>query len=433
MTYRLAPYVVVLTVLLTCMLPAVASDVVTLHIYRDGSVAFEGAYLSASTVAGSTTLNISCGKNITTFYIRIEENSTKNMETSTESAFSIVQDKIGEIVTDKIAVNMSVEEEGGHLKVWTVKPITMVLSIRKLVAEIRGAVSLQGKGKGAQAVLLARTLNKNVAEALLSALNLTGVTIDMLNVSAEGNTVKIAFKLHVNLTQLSGKHLNQQGLMLLRSIVRKLSYPLKIDVRLSKKGGHYVLTYEGTIQRNVNDIIKDLKDVKTLLEAFKVPRTTTVLPIHPTAPLVASDTIDALKDFANTFKVLPSNASIVAVSSSGVVTVYFRTPKIIKKGATSPADTLNAIYGFVKKHETFSQILNTSIVLAPEKGVKVTINGTPATTIKFSEIPDLKITLENLPPENVQIPPRTELTAVLATLAVIVIGTLIAVAVKKRK
>jgi len=109
-----------------------------------------------------------------------------------------------------------------------------------------------------------------------------------------------------------------------------------------------------------------------------------------------------LKEFTDLFEIKPSSAKVGANLSNTGSIISFTTPKIMKRGATSPKDTLLAIYNFIHRvyeiYEEFSgvtpditPVLNTTITLVPKENIKITINGTEVESIRFRDIPNIEI------------------------------------------
>jgi hypothetical protein len=74
--------------------------------------------------------------------------------------------------------------------------------------------------------------------------------------------------------------------------------------------------------------------------------------------------------------------------------VDLKTPKIVKKGATTPAETLKALFNMTAILFLRSPVLdNTTLSVFPDEWVKVKLNGAEVKEVAFKDLGSLKVTL----------------------------------------
>jgi hypothetical protein len=88
------------------------------------------------------------------------------------------------------------------------------------------------------------------------------------------------------------------------------------------------------------------------------------------------------------------------VPTTTIFKLDLKTPRIVKKGATTPADTLKALlnktivlFGFSPLIEWPLALGNAPLSVFPEEGVKVRLNGTEVKEVAFKDLGSLKVTL----------------------------------------
>ena len=106
-----------------------------------------------------------------------------------------------------------------------------------------------------------------------------------------------------------------------------------------------------------------------------------------------------LNEFVRRFEILPSTSKLSIKVEQGKCIIMFTSPKIVKKGAMSPKDTLVAIYNFTQKISEIGEegglafsiepLLNTTVTLTGD--VKAYFNDTEVSSVKFGDIPKLDI------------------------------------------
>ncbi|PUA31213.1 MAG: hypothetical protein B7O98_09640 [Zestosphaera tikiterensis] len=113
--------------------------------------------------------------------------------------------------------------------------------------------------------------------------------------------------------------------------------------------------------------------------------------------------------------------SVVTDPVLKTLTVKVETPKFVKKGGTV-ADTLVELHNAwrelasaVKKEE----LLNTTVAVKAEPGVKVMKNGTPTSQVRVADLPNLTVVVEYATPT--AIPTEAAVGAAVAAVAIIAV------------
>jgi len=186
-----------------------------------------------------------------------------------------------------------------------------------------------------------------------------------------------------------------------------------------------VATAEVSVKADINEYLDTLLQYMKLITGYWVG-SIGFGSTQPTTQQLGADYLSKVADVVGRFKLLPSRMtlSVVTDPASKTLTVKVETPKFVKKGGTV-IDTLielhNAwreITSAVKKEE----LLNTTVAVEAEPGVKVMKNGTPTSQVRVADLPNLTVVVEHATPT--AIPTEATVSAAVAAVAIIAIAVL---------
>lgn len=191
---------------------------------------------------------------------------------------------------------------------------------------------------------------------------------------------------------------------------------LKLIVSSNSTGTSASLVIRGVEEVNANEYIVQLAK----LYEYYLNATTQIptpfitqpqaTPIPSTATLNASRLVNR---FDELFEIRGSVSTIKLSASGNRVELEYKSPKIIKKGATSPKETLIALYDYVKEvNSTIPQeislwpgapiikpstITPAKIKIQDSQGVKVYLRGEAPSEVLFDDLPNLEVVVEATP------------------------------------
>jgi hypothetical protein len=178
---------------------------------------------------------------------------------------------------------------------------------------------------------------------------------------------------------------------------------LKLIVSSNSTGTSASLVIRGVEEVNVNEYIVQLaKLYEYYLNATSQIPTPFITqpqatPIPSTATLNASRLVNRFNEL---FEIRESVSTIKLSASGNRVELEYKSPKIIKKGATSPKETLIALYDYVKEVNSIikpSTITPAKIKIQSSQGVKVYLHGEAPSEVLFDDLPNLEVVIEATP------------------------------------
>jgi len=208
---------------------------------------------------------------------------------------------------------------------------------------------------------------------------------------------------------------------------------LKVEIL----GGTLGASAHLAVEENINEI---LEGYVALYNIYSLYSTKTFGNIEPSPPIplpapphIIDAGFTALSEFVKKFKVVPSAGYPQVTAENDVVKLEGKTPRVVKKGATTPADALAELYDFMI---WATNVLREHIPVRVEEvadltvrvegvGMKIILNRTEVSEVKFSDIPNLEIavTPTTTPTTPVTIPTPEEQ----ATTTIAVAGAIVAV------
>jgi len=191
---------------------------------------------------------------------------------------------------------------------------------------------------------------------------------------------------------------------------------LKLIVSSNSTGASASLVIRGVEEVNVNEYLVQLAKLYEyyLNATSQIPNPfitqPQATPIPSTATLNASRLVNR---FDELFEIRGSVSTIKLSASGNKVELEYKSPKIIKKGATSPKETLIALYDYVKEvNSTIPQeislgpgapiikpstITPAKIKIQSSQGVKVYLHGEEPSEVLFDDLPNLEVVVEATP------------------------------------
>jgi len=178
-----------------------------------------------------------------------------------------------------------------------------------------------------------------------------------------------------------------------------------------------VATAEVSVKADINEYLD------TLLQYMKWVGSIGFGSTQPATQQLGADYLSKVADVVGRFKLLPSRMTLSVVTDPALktLTVKVETPKFVKKGGTV-TDTLielhNAwreITSAVKKEE----LLNTTVAVEAEPGVKVMKNGIPASQVRVADLPNLTVVVEHA--TSTAIPTEAAVGVAVAAVAIIAV------------
>jgi hypothetical protein len=191
---------------------------------------------------------------------------------------------------------------------------------------------------------------------------------------------------------------------------------LKLIVSSNSTGTSASLVIRGVEEVNVNEYIVQLAKLYEyyLNATSQIP---TPFITQPQATLIPSTvTLNAsrlVNRFNELFEIRGSVSTIKLSAGGNRVELEYKSPKIIKKGATSPKETLIALHDYVKEVNStipqeislgpgapiikLSTITPAKIKIQSSQGVKVYLRGEAPSEVLFDDLPNLEVVVEATP------------------------------------
>ncbi len=262
--------------------------------------------------------------------------------------------------------------------------------------------------------------------------------------SISGGVAVVDFNVTVDLTGLySIQGINMSSTLINATNMVKL-HPsqlyLKLIVSSNSTGTSASLVIRGVEEVNVNEYLVQLAK----LYEYYLNTTSQILtpfitqPQATPSPSIATLNASRLVNRFNELFEIKDSVSTIKLSATGnKVELEYKSPKIIKKGATSPKETLIALYDYVKEvNSTIPQeislgpkapiikpstITPAKIKIQSGQGVKVYLNGETPGEILFDDLPNLEVVVET--------PTTTQATTPTSGYMLIAIGAVVVAAV----
>lgn len=447
---NLCKYILVALLLVLSTLGVAAASTATymrIHVYSDGSIVIELTHtepventgglkeafaqsildvgdnyydLQGEVLAKTTSI---CTPNYGCMYISGSVNTTT---TSSRELFEL-----------NAKLTLSIGDNRGNTLDINVSYLNYKLNTTSLQAVISGNVELSATGEASQILEYAKIVNKTVIEGLLEQANITWISIDtfIADVSEPGK-VKYSFTILLDLIEMAKKlELDTAFMRSEVAITPSTTYNILFLYNTTNINAGFSLRVMGDINEHLRHVVKTYNETYTQIEAalreiyaltsmeFSVPNIQPVIAI--------------LEKFTDNFTILKSRGTITVRLSENTLTVNITTPRLIKKNASSPLDTLMGLYNLAVDIQStlgVEDILNTTVYLVPESGVKITRNGTVVEQVTLRELSEINVETTSptsTPPPSIlqQIPPMY----LAVTAGVVVVLAVIGILASRRK
>lgn len=336
-------------------------------------------------------------------------------------------------------------DRGDSLNI-TVEYLDYALNTTSLKSVVRGRVEVTASGEFAQILEYAATLSKTAIETLLEQAGITWISVVDFTTTSEPSRVKYEFTIVLDELEMAEK-LGLEDTAEVAEAYRSLP-PSTTSIRV-----FYNTTSISALlsHRASGDINKHLKHVVRVysrsytrirevysLSGVEIPLE---LDIH------VNPLIGLLEEFTENFIILESRGTLSARLAEGTLVINITTPRLIKRGAKTPLDTLIALQDFATLFATLivpqdsdtsalrpfgarplrvEDILNTTVYLVPESGVRITRNGGEVQMVALRELRELRVEVTSPTPSPT---PRSLLEEIPLTHLAIAAGALVALAV----
>jgi hypothetical protein len=432
--------VVVLLVFSTVgVLAESALPTIKIHVYSDGSVVVnlvyservEAVYLPGELLAQGV---LDVGDDYYALQLELLVTSTLScppvygclyallvVNTTTTSSNEIYEERIS------LVYNMWTER-GDSLNI-TVEYLDYALNTTSLKSVVRGRVEVTASGELAQILEHAATLNKTAIEALLEQAGITWISVVDFTTTSEPSRVKYEFTIVVDELEMAEK-LGLEDTAEVAEAYRSLP-PSTTSIRVFYNTTSISALLSHRASGNINEHLEHAVRVysrsytrieSALREMYSLSGVEISLPDTHVHSL-----IDLLEEFTGNFIILESRGTLSARLAEGTLVVNITTPRLIKRGAKTPLDTLIALQDLATSVQSVlgvRDILNTTVYLVPESGVRVTRNGREVRRVTLRELRELKVEVASPTPTQ-----KSLLEEIPLTHLAIAAGALVALAV----
>jgi len=379
------------------------STAMKIHVYSDGSIVIDilhhdrventgvkEAYVQGNLDVGDDYYELAATLEVATFSTCTPDTCMYiegSMITTTTSSSELFE------LTTMLVLNMW-DSRGNALNV-SVNPLNYKLNISSLRALLSGIVELSATGEPAQILEYASMLNKSTIEQILEEANITWITVNTFTSEInEHGKVKYTFELEINELELANM-LGVNTTFIKEQYKTMPSTTSRVFFYSNTTNNYAEISLR--VNKNINEHLEHMVDVYneilTQIEIAlqEISRTTGIeLSIEGVKPVLA-----ILEKFTDNFTILNSRGLFVLELKENTLTINITTPRLIKKNARTPADTLIALYNLAKDMQSelgIEELLNTTVYLIPENGLKITRNGTEVEQVSLGELAELEVT-----------------------------------------
>jgi len=401
----IVPIILVLFVLVGSACIIVAS-MPTLKVYSDNSVEIMGSYTVPSTVYGEVLFEVRAEGGKTTASLQMSGEQTGIVDTNTSLDIDFEQQIVDSIIKVIITLSLDMRDNSGWLIASTEPNIVIEVDKESLVMHIEGKVKLEAGGEATQVYAVLTMLNKPFIEHGLNQRGITWVKIERLSTNVSDSVGYIDFSVDIEI----GEALEQTNTSIeeFKAVLDKSSYPVSGGLEMSITSEGISVEFSTAIEKDINDVLESIAGLYSTIEETGVSEQIQYVPTP--APLPSTQSFSPIftmaNEFCERFEIRSSEGYVhIKPSENGTAVIEYKTPKIVKKGATSPADTIREVYDFAmwvnEELGHYSPIplgdVAEKTVRVEGEGVEVTLNGTEVSTVKFSDLPNLEATVEEQP------------------------------------
>jgi hypothetical protein len=379
-----------------------------IHVYSDGSVAVELTYTKGSVSAPGLKEVLALGSlNVGDNYYEAMVNASA--KTSAEPGpyrmhVELSANVSGEGYKSTARLELRVWDERDNELRAVVDPLTSEVNATQLTVGFRGTASVRAVGEAKQVLTMFSMLNKPMIEMYLAQANVTWVRVKSLTTTISDDQARIDFDVEIDYAKMAEVY--KANTTLIRELF-KPSLPTTLSAHLYFDSISLKFSMILKSEENVNAALERLaSSLKTLLELSRaqvgptiianeesVARGPLITPIAPVMPPEFEPYLNLLDYFSKNFEIVKSKSTVNIELNDGILRINLLTPKVVKKGAKSPTETLLALYDFASKVQEelkLEKLLNTTVELAPEAGLKVLREGVEVKQARLGDLKDLK-------------------------------------------
>jgi hypothetical protein len=367
-----------------------------IHVYSDGSVAVELTYTKENVSAPGLKEVLALGSlNVGDNYYEAIINASARMSAEPGPYRTYVElsaNASGEGYKSTTKLELRVWDERGNELKAVVDPLTSEANVAQLTVGFRGTASVWAVGEAKQVLMMLSMLNKPVIDTYLARANITWIKVKSLTTTISDDRATIVFEVEIDYAKMAEAY--KANTTLIKELFKPSPktelkahfYFDAIDLRLEISARSY-----GDVNELVKRIASSLKVLSPSMAAGGA------FPGVMPPPMASLKSVEALinlaNDFANNFDIVKSRGTMRVELKDDVLRISVLTPKIVKKGSKSPAETLKALYGLVSKAQEelkVEKLLSATVELAPEAGLKVLRDGTEVKQARLEDLKDLR-------------------------------------------
>jgi len=322
--------------------------------------------------------------------------------------------------------------QGDEIEATSDKEVKIIMKKEPPTITYKGSVIVSGKGSQVQTMLMGLLmLNKEYIQKQLEASGTKGITINELKSEKIGdNKVKVTFDITLNLEQMYEQMSPEMKEKMLSQYKESfIEGTGKLSLELSLKGNTMTMKISGESNMSPDKCMRSMVNTLKMMQTQKFMSGAGM-------PVPEGEKFEKLSNFlektAQEFELLPSTSKFTVKGSGNTVTISFSSPKMRKKDAKSPMDTLTALRDlFVEFKEAtgiseadFEKLMSKEATIVPAKGVAV-----DKTKVPLGNITAVKVTVTSTPAAPAGIP--STLLIGIAVAAIIVIAV-VALMLKKK-
>lgn len=425
-------------------------DSIVINVYRDGSVSliFKGRIIPPRGVSpsGFTSLSINSWLEFGEY---VETKIIFRMITSEIAQGSMIL----KTRFDTYFPNRETQALNGTISLHVYTPtqgqlvinatsINVTFENKTLKYNFNGKIKVGGEGPSADQVLvlipsiilmLRQTIEQDPKMSIVVSIKQLDMTIE------SDNTISITFDVDFDTYRYIELYISRDQARAYREAVSKFfsevkQCPSRVDLSLNLSGNSLLADYYSRVECSIEDHIRmlnaSLKMMSTIFESLS-SSTYYSYPPYQVVPISQENNIvrflnltsDIVREFSENFDIAPSKASVNITLDSRGIKLEMLTPRIVKKGSTSPSDTLHALQDYVSS--SLDQLAKAGLAIdrenimsyeasiVTEEGVHVKCNQTSVSSISLNELENCTVEVE-----------RQETT--ISTTTVIMVGAVIA-------
>ncbi|MEM2195960.1 MAG: hypothetical protein QW290_02625 [Sulfolobales archaeon] len=371
---------------------------------------------------------------------------------------SVVRTTNNTKIVDEVIFNALFHNSTDSVELVAVDPISIVWDVEVLKVFVSGSITILGRGVRGEnladyvySLITEEYVSSFIQEVSRSTAVLTGFKKEVV-----GNARVISFSIEIDISKAI-QGLREHDVSAVKELLYRFAYPSRTNITVS--GVRQVfdrVDINAKFSKNTNEIIRDLVSLYEFVKQFNA--TSVLLVAEPWLSGVGAVTLyiygELASEFIKEFEVMPSETvwRVTGNFTSGMT--EYRLPKIMKKNASSPTETIVALHSFILRipdivarvERTYfnqytpisnfirvgvSQFMNASARVVADENVKVLKDGKEVNEVLFKDLAGLEVLLPEEPAKETTSEeasktveaPLGSLTTVLAVLTVVLLAS----------